>query len=182
MATKMKKIHKRDIFPDKLKKTIETILVRNEEILYTFRESFNWDIVRTWAVVTSYRLLIVDVLPWRVDVQDFHLKEMNFEYKQDHIGPYDVILFKSKLQDLYDITVLRNRRQEAQEFLHKVSTEVRAQDTYGLRSLEVAPVQETKRLVWCDKHLETLRMSGAITRAEYELAKTNKNICEYTQK
>ena len=178
---KVKKLPKRDVFPEKLRKLIEAILVTNEDIRYTLRESFNWDFVRTWAVVTSYRLLIVDVWPWRIDVQDFHLKDMNFEYKEDGIGPYDVLLFKSKLQDLYDLAILRNRRREAQEFLHNVSTEVRLQDTYGLRSLEAQstnPSTDKKMLLWCGQNLEVLKRTGAISEKEYLEEKAKGDRCE----
>ena len=65
--------------PIKLLKLVEPILVNDEKISCVFHESFNWDITRTWAVLTSYRLLIVNSLPWKVDIQDYHLKDMNLD-------------------------------------------------------------------------------------------------------
>ncbi len=192
--------------PSEITDAVQPILIHGEEILGTFHESFNWDAVRTWVAVTHFRLIILKSLPWSIEVEDFHLRDMNIQLKRDNLGPYDIMEFKSKEKELFEIAVFRNRRVEAQEFLHEVSKHIRQQDIYGHLPIDsetenatkdetthdhtnILPERtniasrikylETNRVIaWCSKYLNNLRAMGAITEEEYQDEKKNNPECK----
>ncbi len=167
------------------------ILVQGEEISRAFHESFNWDLTKTWALLTTFRIVLIRYLPWKIDIEDFHLKDLNLELKRDNIGPYDVIQFKDGEDILYDLAVLRNRRKKAESFIHAVSENIRRQGTYDTANQEYLKTYNTtsngirpkkpldpKAVEWCKRKLDTLLHIGAITKEEYEDERKNNPECK----
>lgn len=117
--------------PNRFLKLIEPILIKNENIQCSFRESFRWEtFFRKWIVLTNFRLLICTRTLFGADSQEFHLREMDVERVRDNFGPYDSLIFRSKGEILYQVAIFRTRRKEAEEFLREITKHIAERDLY----------------------------------------------------
>ena len=179
--------------PDRFVKLIGPILIQNEMIRYSFRESFKWETVfRRWLVLTNFRLLVCSRTLFGVDSSEFHLREMDVERVRDNIGLYDSIVFKSRDKVLVQVAVFRTRRKEAEEFLREVTRHIAERDLYisfpnngqgssqpqfiaskpkkpvstrAPRKIKTTP-EERKQCEMDREHARDLNNMGAITDAE----------------
>ena len=101
---------------------IRPLLISNEKIVASYRESFNWEsFYRRWLVLTNYRLFVMSRALTGAKSEEYHLKEMDIDLTRDNFGPYDSVKFMQKDALLYELAVFRTRRRVAQEFLREMS-------------------------------------------------------------
>lgn len=164
-----KKVHK---MPAKLRSFLDTIMMDNEEIRCTFRESFRWDaswdsLLPTWLVLTNLRLLILDRALPGIRMNEFHIRGMDINMFQDNVGVYDSIEFRLNDMPLHQVAVLRTRREEAKEFVRE-ATENIAKIDFGPSPLVKIEKTQSKACDLDKRHLKDLERMGAITEHEYE--------------
>ena len=163
--------------PEKFRNFVDPILMKNEEIICSFRESFKWDfdwdtLFPKWLVLTNLRLLILSRELPGIRVNEYHLLGMNVDLFRDNVGFYDAIEFRSGSNLLHSVAVYRRRRDEATEFVHQVAE--------AITKLDFGQVQQSKNgntepssedLKKCSidsQHLKDLEKMGAISDVEYK--------------
>jgi len=171
MANKEQKI------PTKFRNFVDPILMENEEIICSFRESFkldfDWDtLFPQWLVLTNLRLLILARELPGIRVDEYHLFGMNVDLFRDNVGFYDAIEFRSGSNLLHRVTVFRRRRDEATGFVHQVAEAITRLD-FGQAQQSESDNNEfnsndQKKCETDRKHLKDLEKMGAISDAEYK--------------
>lgn len=169
MAKKIRKI------PIKFREVVEPILMKNEVIECTFRESFKWDfdwdtLFPRWLILTNYRLLIISRTMPGVRVEEFHIAGMNINLFRDNLGLYDSIEFRESEQLLYQASVYRKRRAEAEVFVREIAEAIARLDEGQKPDLvnnQQTTPEDLKKCSLDKRHLKDLERMGAITEEEY---------------
>ena len=170
-----------DKIPERFRKLVKPILMRNEKIISSFKESIRLDapFYPNWLVLTNLRLLVLIKEIPGIRVDEYHLPGMTLELFKDDFGVYNSVEFLLNEKSVYQLPVLHKRWEEAEAFVHEVSKCIELLN-FELRSesdnpknnpenpgVQANPEEQTKCLNE-KRHLRDLKIMGVITDKEYK--------------
>jgi|GEM_PF-1715322 len=165
--------------PERFRNAVEPVLLKDERIIFAFRESFSFfgdSVLPKWTVLTNLKLIfLVHEIPG-IGVFEFYLQGMTIELFEDSIGFYNRITFLLNGKEIYELHIIKNRWPEAEVFVHEVQQAI-SQIEYELRSEsdnsgsdEDSQVSsaEKKQCNYEKRHLKDLADLRVITDEEYK--------------
>lgn len=164
--------------PERFRRFVEPILLQNERIIRSFKESFRvdapWDaLFPKWLVLTNLRVLVLSREIPGIRSDEYYLSGMTMELFQDNVGLYNSVVFLSNGQQVYQMAVAHKRWAEALEFVHEVTKSIGQLDFVPESSVNndakthTANTRENEGCVVNKRHLKDLERMGVITEEEY---------------